>query len=60
MHLGRNIQSHSLFTIWSVDHISRQGSMKDGDADIPGHDVDTKGRTEPTRHFEHVAESSVS
>ena len=60
MHWGRNIQSHSLFTIWSVDHISRRGSMKDDNEDIPAHEVDTTGRIVPTCYTERIAESSVS
>ena len=60
MHWGRNIQSHSLFAIWWADDISRRGSMKDDNQDIPAHDVDTEGRIQLTRHSEYVAESSVS
>jgi hypothetical protein len=60
MHSGRNIQSHSLFAIWSVDHISRRGSMKDGKEDIIGPEVDTKGTIALDHHSEHVTKSSVS
>ena len=60
MHWGRNIQSHSLFTIWSVDDVSRRESMKDDNEDIPAHEVDTKGSIQLDHHCEDVRSLSVS